>query len=412
MAVREYVGARYVPIFDGDWDNTKTYEPLTIVSVTNVGSYTSKKFVPVGVDISDTEYWALTGNTTGQIINLQNQIDAINDVLDMMRYKKIVFLADSYGNRTGLDGKTVADGLRDEGWNIVFDIAIGGGGFTKTGNLNIQSHLDDYTGDHDEITDVIFACSANDNGSVMTDIRDAVANGVNLARTKYPNAKVHVIPWGVIMLNTDYAANLMTVTQQGYNWGVMASKGVIAKNAQYMLRNSAYLEADSTHPSAYGVSIITRFISAYLAGKEIDVLYETDVNLSAADDPSILSLAATGLHMRRHNGIVELAHKGNDNMMLFTFNGTSSPFDATANGLTLDTSLISIPWSYLTDKWYSIWGNCGYVSGSGYPTGVDSCAGVMRFTIFRDRIKFILNPTMAYQYWRFWAFDAHVTLTD
>lgn len=81
MAVREYVGARYVPKFDGDWDNTKTYEPLTIVSVANVGSYTSKKYVPVGVPITDTDYWVLTANVSGQMIQLQNEIDAINDTI-------------------------------------------------------------------------------------------------------------------------------------------------------------------------------------------------------------------------------------------------------------------------------------------------------------------------------------------
>lgn len=79
--VREYVGARYVPIYDGDWDNTKVYEPLTMVSVANVGTYTSKKYVPAGVDISDTEYWALSGLYSGQIASLENRVDTIENDL-------------------------------------------------------------------------------------------------------------------------------------------------------------------------------------------------------------------------------------------------------------------------------------------------------------------------------------------
>lgn len=49
-----------------DWDNTKTYEPLTIVYHQG-NSYTSCQSVPAGVDITDTTYWALTGNYNAQI---------------------------------------------------------------------------------------------------------------------------------------------------------------------------------------------------------------------------------------------------------------------------------------------------------------------------------------------------------
>lgn len=49
-----------------DWDKTKTYEPLTIVYYQG-NSYTSRQSVPAGVDITDTTYWALTGNYNAQI---------------------------------------------------------------------------------------------------------------------------------------------------------------------------------------------------------------------------------------------------------------------------------------------------------------------------------------------------------
>lgn len=66
MAVKQYIGARYVPILFGDWDSKVAYAPLTIVLYKN-NSYTSKKPVPVGIDIGNTEYWALTGNFNGQV---------------------------------------------------------------------------------------------------------------------------------------------------------------------------------------------------------------------------------------------------------------------------------------------------------------------------------------------------------
>lgn len=49
-----------------DWDSSKTYEPLTIVYHQG-NSYTSRQSVPAGVNITDTTYWALTGNYNAQI---------------------------------------------------------------------------------------------------------------------------------------------------------------------------------------------------------------------------------------------------------------------------------------------------------------------------------------------------------
>ena len=68
MAVTQYVGARYVPLFADplEWDKNTTYEPLTIV-YNNGNSYTSRQYVPSGTDISNEAYWALTGNYNAQI---------------------------------------------------------------------------------------------------------------------------------------------------------------------------------------------------------------------------------------------------------------------------------------------------------------------------------------------------------
>lgn len=66
--VRQYIGARYVPLFadPAEWNNTQTYEPLTIV-LHQGNSYTSRQYVPTGIDITNNDYWALTGNYNAQI---------------------------------------------------------------------------------------------------------------------------------------------------------------------------------------------------------------------------------------------------------------------------------------------------------------------------------------------------------
>lgn len=66
MTVREYIGARYVPLFMGEWDNTAAYEPLSIVQYQG-NSYTSRQSVPVGIPITNELYWAQTGNYNAQI---------------------------------------------------------------------------------------------------------------------------------------------------------------------------------------------------------------------------------------------------------------------------------------------------------------------------------------------------------
>lgn len=76
-AYNTYVGARYVPKLIGTWDNTQNYEPLCIV-IWEGNSYTSKQYVPSGIDITNQNYWVMTGNFNGQLAHIQEQIDRLN----------------------------------------------------------------------------------------------------------------------------------------------------------------------------------------------------------------------------------------------------------------------------------------------------------------------------------------------
>lgn len=77
-----YIGARYVPLMGGEWNQDKAYEPLVIV--THQGnSYTSNTFVPAGTDINDKTYWTLTGNYNAQVNKYREEVESalgsIND---------------------------------------------------------------------------------------------------------------------------------------------------------------------------------------------------------------------------------------------------------------------------------------------------------------------------------------------
>ena len=73
--VTQYVGARYVPLFAEplEWDKTKAYEPLTIVLYQG-NSFTSRQYVPTGVEIDNESFWANTGNYNAQVEQYRQEV--------------------------------------------------------------------------------------------------------------------------------------------------------------------------------------------------------------------------------------------------------------------------------------------------------------------------------------------------
>ena len=77
MSVREYVGARYVPIVVGEWDNSKTYEPLMVV-IHEGNSYVSRQYVPTGIDIQNEQYWIESANYNAQVDAYRKEVQAFD----------------------------------------------------------------------------------------------------------------------------------------------------------------------------------------------------------------------------------------------------------------------------------------------------------------------------------------------
>lgn len=114
---RQYVGARYVPLLLGDWQQNRTYEQLSVVNYLG-SSYTSKKPVPAGIEPTNTEYWVLTGNYNAQVEQYRQETVLLSEKTDMLEGKvdglekrvdnivtnagsKIVFFGDSWTVGTG-----------------------------------------------------------------------------------------------------------------------------------------------------------------------------------------------------------------------------------------------------------------------------------------------------------------------
>ena len=81
MTVREYIGARYVPLFMGQWDIAIDYEALCVVQYQG-DSYTSRQPVPAGTDIFNEEYWLESGNYNAQVEAYRQEVFLFDGRID------------------------------------------------------------------------------------------------------------------------------------------------------------------------------------------------------------------------------------------------------------------------------------------------------------------------------------------
>ena len=282
MATRQYIGARYVPkFFNGEggsteWVSGVRYEPLTIV--THLGnSYTSKKPVPVGIDILNTEYWASTGMWNAQVEELREEVSDLNDTISLMTNRKFLFVGDSYVGTSHYVSKLNAIlGLTN---NVnSFCYAVGGEGFTTGTNGNgflyqleqAVTNIDDT----DEITDIIVCGGANDAETNQSYSEDSIATNftafVTYAHNHFANAKIHI---GFIGFCHYDSSTLENRTQKNlelmlYHYKDNAFKKNCAymNNIEYATRFLGQLSTkeDGLHPNSTGGDIICYGIVNYL----------------------------------------------------------------------------------------------------------------------------------------------------
>ena len=114
MAVTQYIGARYVPLFANplEWSADRTYEPLTIV-LHEGNSYTSRQYIPVGIQIDNEDFWALTGNYNAQVEQYRQDVNLLKK-----RICKQLDTASNFGSATLLN---IGDVVITTGFNEIND---------------------------------------------------------------------------------------------------------------------------------------------------------------------------------------------------------------------------------------------------------------------------------------------------
>lgn len=310
MANRQYIGARYVPkVFNNngsnEWVSGITYEPLTIVTYLN-NSYTSVKPVPsnVGSPNLATEYWACTGDFTGEIDDLrelisdtastlntkidtqdnalQGQINTINgkltsiDKLNRSVNRKFIFIGDSYNDADKMhcaDDLIYLLGLTLN--TNAFVSSQGGAGFVRyndaTGNgfLALLQALDNSISDKNSITDIIVLGGANDILAVAQteNIQANMQDFMDYAKLHYPNAKV-----GVGFIGR-FKGEDGTRTWAKYADALYAYRQKAGASGNYYIECSdtashgvATNMTDHVHPNAAAGALLTRCIASQLIG--------------------------------------------------------------------------------------------------------------------------------------------------
>ena len=293
MAVRQYIGARYVPKFYENSDNTAEwragviYEPLTIVTY-NGNSYTSKKPVPanVGNPSANPAYWVATGNYNQQIEEYRQLVESLNDDVDRLVNKKFIFIGDSYAwgfNNSGRITSFIDYAVSILGMTEGVDYYrsdVNGAGFAHSiGDnqrfINLLQGLRASIADPESITDIITMGSINDIDQSKDAINSAIQAYVNYCKTTYPNAKVHIGAIGGYAFSPvlqDKATSVRNTYRECTQFGAVYMTGV-----EWVVHNhkSEWNQAeDNLHWNSAGQLHMARAFIQYLLGGAIS----TNVN--------------------------------------------------------------------------------------------------------------------------------------
>lgn len=283
----EYTGMRYVPVFADppEWSSANSYEPLEIV-IHKGNSYTSKTFVPVGIDISDPQYWALTGNYNAQVEQYRQEVlqysqevsqyrqevlkldGRVNDNAqaivnlkgELLSQKHMVLIGDSYTNpavpleNTPLWWEYVCKNL-----NVVaHNYAKGGAGYQVQGNLfstQVANAVADTTYDHKMVEYCVVYGGINDIGQIAATM---VQNVYDALQKEFVNAKV------VIALNAgqknqrNHSNNRRTLVRDMVQSGIdiFSTAGI-----------ELFIDTvDTTHPSTQGNKVLGAYMTSKIGG--------------------------------------------------------------------------------------------------------------------------------------------------
>lgn len=308
--MRQYVGARYVPKFAEpyEWNINNTYEPLTIVGYLS-NSYTSKKRVPAGVQISNEEYWVLTGNLNGAVNELRKEVmelsgdvasaeaditalrNQLNDIpftgKTPVGMKKCLIVTDSFGIVNGGFQNELRQMWRLDQDDMLIS-AQGSAGFYHQGTsgMNWVEQVTAWFNSANEttkkdITHIFFIGGANDVGESRNLVSDNIRAAIDICRKNCLTANIYI----------GFVARTMNPERMHlfYNMSAVYKNATYTRNGvSYMngcecaLYEKKFISADGVHPTVEGYVFLARGINEYIRTGKCSITTELhEINVSS-----------------------------------------------------------------------------------------------------------------------------------
>lgn len=313
MAVREYVGARYVPLFADpiEWNDKRTYEPLTIVEHEG-NSYTSRQFVPLGIAISNDDFWALTGNYNAQVEQYRQEVLAFdgritknaNDIAknanDIAALKTV---ADNLESHVGTEFIVIGDSWSDTDpsttayikWPVTFqkytrmnihNYARNGASVVgsapdpgQSGNFlgQVNKAINDTSFDHSKVGLIVIMGGVNDyrSGRTYSEVAEAWSGHIASLTAAFPKARI------VSFINYQ-----IFLSRDEWNWTNLA-KRIIRERSGCPIHSmigwvsGSQFIADKVHPNDAGYrQLCSNMIACCFGGNPVFV--STTVRKTAA----------------------------------------------------------------------------------------------------------------------------------
>lgn len=285
---RQYIGARYVPRFVGEWNATTKYEALDVVDNGMGTSYIAKIPVPVGTPLTNTTYWVVYGASSGAILDLQSRVSAIegeiptiNSDIDNLEDEvevlkgvgRLWYIGDSFLGLTNNWGNKLDTYL---GKTNSYYTDEGGIGFVNLGNtsaLNLAGKVMTLTNVPTDIDIAIVVAGCNDcKEANISQIDDGIANLITAIKTKVPNIRKILFAFNGTYQGTAYSDYANRINYVGDVYRIIANQVALYPKCGFMrsvasqLQSSIVLEADSVHPNAVGSELIAKAIKNHLMG--------------------------------------------------------------------------------------------------------------------------------------------------
>lgn len=303
----QYIGGRYVPRFMGTYDPTQVYEALDVVDNGSGTSYISKIPTPAGTPLTDTTHWAIYGASSGAIINLQNQINALDDRVEAVEDSgsNIMFIMDSYGNLVDSSSKHVDEIVASRTGAYCERIALAGASFYGG---TFESAVASYTGDATKFDTVVLIGGANDESHVAADASTIATNMdscINTIKSTFTNAKRILVMCPGLTFDSTFTIKILDGLAALYKEGSERNGVKYIDNSQYIFRNTSLLGADNCHPNTSGVRELAYQAIQAIKTDHCDVHYILDITFTTIDSTP----TTYNYRMTRDNAFVTLTQR-------------------------------------------------------------------------------------------------------